>query len=302
MLPSIVLITLPIPFVLLLILLTLYHLTPLLTLLPNLHLVPLLHRLSTVIPHPRKRNLPREFFNLPPRPGTPAIDDVYLIGIRGKVILLLLINAALSLGFGWGFLLSQNTGLGGVEGESTVDDSVGRLEWCILAMSATPLPSTLFALSSFAASAHGITHETIFRKITPISLVPTFVVVILVASLPSHTTVILLNSSSLLVFSNVALACGGLIRKLKRQYRGHIRLASPESTCATEKGLKELRIMKDSDSWLTSPCKCLIPLGGCARELNMSCSPSFGERPDTIHVLAWHHTQIEQDTRTTTNP
>lgn len=63
-----VLFALPVPSALLLLLLGLYHLTPLLELLPNLKLTSsLVVKLSTIIPHPRK-NLPREFFNLPPRP------------------------------------------------------------------------------------------------------------------------------------------------------------------------------------------------------------------------------------------
>ncbi|KIR75482.1 hypothetical protein I310_00174 [Cryptococcus deuterogattii CA1014] len=102
------LVLLPILSALILFSLLLYHLTPLLALVSNLP-VPL-HKLSTIIPHPKRaRNLPREFFNLPPRPGSPNHADSTLslgeigarLGVRGKLMLLLICEGAISLVAGW---------------------------------------------------------------------------------------------------------------------------------------------------------------------------------------------------------
>ncbi|ADV22034.1 hypothetical protein I305_03892 [Cryptococcus gattii E566] len=97
------LVLLPIPSALILFSLLLYHLTPLLALVSNLP-VPL-HKLSTIIPHPKRaRNLPREFFNLPPRPGSPNHADSTIgarLGVRGKLMLLLICQGAISLMAGW---------------------------------------------------------------------------------------------------------------------------------------------------------------------------------------------------------
>ncbi|KIR68727.1 hypothetical protein I314_01151 [Cryptococcus bacillisporus CA1873] len=108
------LVLLPIPSALILFSLLLYHLTPLLALVSNLP-VPL-HKLSTIIPHPKRaRNLPREFFNLPPRSGSPHHADSTVtlgeigarLGVRGKLMLLLICKGAISLMVGWAALNVQ---------------------------------------------------------------------------------------------------------------------------------------------------------------------------------------------------
>ena len=240
-LPRVILLALPVPSTLVLLLLTLYHLTPLLALLPNIHLLPLLHRVSTIIPHPRRpRNLPREFFNLPPRPDTPAspspLDDVTL-GVRGKVVLVLSAMGMVSLGAGWGYLAGHSG------------------SWCLVALAAIPLPAcisilTLFYLCKWKG---GITHSTIFSRILPIST--GILGIITAACATSQAPHILLATTSFLTASILVLSgIGGW--RVYLAPKGPIQLRqtpSPEPRPEMGRGLEDLR---DSDSWLTSPCEC----------------------------------------------
>ena len=245
MLPQLALLTVPIPSILLLALLTLYHLTPLLSLLPNLHLMPLLHRLSTIIPHPRKRNLPREFFNLPPRAGPPSeIEDVYVIGIRGKVMLLLLAQATLSLGCGWAYLATSPVPKG-------MNDGLGAWWQSLLAaLAVTPLPATVFALTLYSRG--GITHHSILRRILPLSTVLVVAASGVTAGVASRSSFILLAITSLFTACILLASAGGLTSKLQGSpIRGQIRLsASPELQSP-----ERIKVMTDGESWLTSPCE-----------------------------------------------
>jgi hypothetical protein len=141
--PLPVLTTLPIPCIILLLLLTCYHLTPLLQLIS--HLTPRLSKLANLIPNPRRRNLPREFFNLPPRPednidSSDVLSAASVLGVRGKLMLLLIGQATVALAAGWTYLM--------------LGASIGsRAGGGLLAISIIPLPATILVLALFTALA-----------------------------------------------------------------------------------------------------------------------------------------------------
>lgn len=238
LLPQIVLLTVPVPFIILLLLISLYHLTPLLSLLPNIHLVPLLQNLSTIIPRP-KRNLPREFFNLPPRPSSPStqatLDDLRVLSVRGKVVLLLSAHAVLNLACGWGFLAS---------GEG----------WALAGIASTGLPSAVAALAVFSVyrpgwgkwmKGGGITHETVFTRIAPVSMVPVLLTTVIAAAAGDVAPKIILGISTLLVSIIVIASMVGGYRTYIRP-QGPIRLASPDT--------ESINDSREISDWLTEPC------------------------------------------------
>ena len=241
-LPQIVLLIIPVPFFLLLLVIGSYHLTPLLCLLPNIHLVPLLHRLSTVIPSPN-RNLPREFFNLPPRPTSPSTgilsqEDVRVLSVRGKVALVLTAYAILSLTCGWAFLAS------------------GGAFWPLAAMASTGVLSAVAILSVFTISRPsssgwlvgkgGVTHDTVFPRILPISLVPVVLAATVSAAGADVGPKAILGIASLLVVVTLGCSIAGL--RKARSPRAGIRLGSADAEEADESGTVE-------ESWLSSFCK-----------------------------------------------
>lgn len=246
-LPRIILLTVPAPFIILLLLIALYHLTPLLTLLPNIHLVPLLQRLSTLIPRP-KRNLPREFFNLPPRPVSPStqttLDDLRVLSVRGKVVLLLSVHAGVSLICGWAFLTTGS------------EDP----KWALAGVASTALPGALAVLVSFAVyrptwnewtRGGGITHETVFIRIAPYSVIPVVLTTIGAAAAGDIAPKVILAFSSLLVGIIVV---GSLVGGCQTYFRrgGPIRLSTPDE--------EDNETSQDISDWLTEPCKLTVHL------------------------------------------
>lgn len=253
-------IALPIPAIFLLILNVLYHIAPLLHYNPNRSTKPvsILQRLANIIPRPRS-NLPREFFNLPPRPTSPFSTPYRSnsLGVRGKLILLLAGQAGLSLVCGWGYLLGR--------------DRRGRA--ALLALSITPLPITILLLALFSLNAGprrygstlkiqgivfgegGITESTIFPRILPLSLIPTFLLTIICAAVPKHAGVILIVSTSYFVTALFITSSIGGYRTYLSPKSGPIRL---RETSPDEKGTGSdevlVRAMMDSESWITSPC------------------------------------------------
>jgi hypothetical protein len=255
-LPSIVLVTLPIPSLLLLTLVTLYHLTPLLAYLPNIHLIPSLQRLSTVIPRPKRaRNLPREFFNLPPRPNSPSgrgseYDDIYILSVRGKIILLLAIQCFISLSVGWAFLTQREEG-----------------HWWMVAISSTLVPSTIMALCTFHLAdrsttrfgrfifdAGGIDHSTIFARILPASLAMTGFVTVICAAAPSIGDAVIMAFLSLVLFGTLIMSVFGARRAYQAKQRGGIRLYGSEERVGEEANPADPTDF-NQDSWVTSPCE-----------------------------------------------
>lgn len=264
--PFPVLLTIPIPFVLLLVLLICYHLTPLLTLLP--HLTPSLSKLANLIPHPRRpRNLPREFFNLPPRPEDDAssINGLHVgsvLGVRGKLMLLLLAQTTVSIACGWAFLMVGGTNY-------TSGTAI------LLAISILPLPSTVATLAVFTACPHrpsqrhysvdsllrrkllrggGITHDTLFARILPFSLIPVTLGFSVAAAMPQYAGLIVLGISGAMVASTLALAVASQFRTRRHLAQGAIRLrsSSPGVTSGQSDNTGEL-IEKDIEDWVTSP-------------------------------------------------
>lgn len=206
------LLLLPISSALILLLLLLYHLTPLLALVSDLPIP--LHRLSTIIPHPKRaRNLPREFFNLPPRPGSSNADSTLTLreigsrlGVRGKLMLLLICEGAISLIAGWIVL------------KLGVQDSDNGV-WAAVAVSIMLLPGTAAWLAIFVMlsrpahydrqaksrlsnvrravfGAGGISHLTLYPRILPLSSATTCVGVILAGVLGDSARYIILAWTS----------------------------------------------------------------------------------------------------------
>jgi hypothetical protein len=232
--PLPVLATIPIPAAILLLLLACYHLTPLLQLIP--HLTPRLSKLANLIPHPGRRNLPREFFNLPPRPedgnDETRLSAASCLGVRGKLMLFLILQTGVSLAAGWGYLFDQGTGWG---------------SGAMLALSIIPLPASIFTLAIFTAFTYqsnqqdysggsmfgskvlaggGVTHDTLYPRILPFSLVPITVVTIISAVLPSSAHLVVLGASSFLVGSLLVMSLVGRYRARQQHRSGAIRLRS----------------------------------------------------------------------------
>lgn len=270
--PFPILLTIPIPFLILLALFTCYHLTPLLTLLP--HLTPSLRKLADLIPHPgRPRNLPREFFNLSSRPedDTSSIHGPRagsILGVRGKLMLLLLGHTTVSISCGWAFLMVQDEGY-----------TAGTA--CLLAVSILPLFSTVSILGLFMAFPHqttryysvdsnlrrallkggGVTHDTLYPRVMPISLVPVVLGCIISAATPTHANFVILGVAGVLTGSTLIAAGLSRLRARRRLSHGAIRLrsSSPDarSDASQEAAVNVLR-EKEVEDWVSSPGKFLI--------------------------------------------
>lgn len=267
-LPQIVLDTVPIPSIILLLVVGLYHITPLLTLLPNVHLSPLLHSLSTLIPTPR-RNLPRAFFDLPPRSAMPskvALEGLSVLSIRDKVILLLSGQSIVGLSCGWAYL-AYGSG------------------WPLVAVASTGTLSAIASLSVFSLyrppsgdsgwlmRGGGITHATIFGRILPLSLVaPVVATASSAAGSPAAPYVVLGISSGLVVVCIVSSMVVGY-RLYVTPKKGALRLDSSEAQVRDAPGTIE-------DSWLTEPCK--------LRAYYRSCPADSAAQPtESSHISAF---------------
>lgn len=310
MLPPLLAYLLPICSTLLLVLTLAYHLFPLLHLIPTKP--PSLSRLLSIIPHPKRhKNLPREFFNLPPRDR--AADDkrgsssswgskrgrgvwsaervAAILGIRGKIVLLTGSAGLISLVLGWTFASLQTPQ------DGSKDVPAGRA--VLLAGSVTILPALVACFSIFAAlppllrsqrkdrrASHrsilsakqvllrggGITHATLPR-IALLSLIITVAVVVVAAAVPSGTSgFVLASTNSALLVVSIALATLTLHNK-RRGKRGGIRLGS-QSPLPPLNEKEELDDANDN-SWITSPCELA---GDLASAFWLTCSSRFHSR------------------------
>jgi hypothetical protein len=248
-LPRIVLCTVPIPSLILLVLIGLYHLMPLLTLLPNVHLSPLLEFLSTLIPMP-KRNLPRAFFNLPPRPGSPsaraALEGLTVLSIRGKVLLVLVGHSIVGLSCGWAFLAGgKGWSLVGVASTGTLS----AIAWLSVFSVFRPRPGKLDRLMRGG----GVTHSTVFTRVFPLSLIAPIVMACVAAAGSPTAQVAILAVSSALVAVCVSCSLVGGYRLYVKPKKGALRLASPGAGEQDLSGAIE-------ESWLTEPCETRMDL------------------------------------------
>ena len=265
---------LPAPFAIVLLCVTTWHLLPFLQLLPSLAALSSL----SFIPKPR-RNLPREFFNLPPRSDTSSTSLVAtsVLSIRAKVVLLLTLHASISLLGGWIYLIIGS-------------DSMGRLEWVLVGLSITPIPAVMATLTLFSTSAKpnlvfgsgGVTHETVFRRILPMSAGPPVLAIVLAAAVPSGAGYALVALNGALIVSLLGMSSLTLLHR-GRSREGHIRISSPlpstEKTSRPSSPLPEgeaLREMQEGDSWVTSPCKPLC--------LGIQTSKLISARASTINL------------------
>jgi hypothetical protein len=283
MLPSAVTLALPALFLVTLLLLALYHTLPLIHVLPRPG--PLIARLATIIPRPRlplsrKQHLPREFFDLPPRPDTPRKDGEEdetedkltvgaVLGLRGKVVMLLVSQGAVALFCGW-MVLAAELQVGKLPGNA------------LLGVSVLILPSTVLTMAIFAAttrSVHdgprtglgkllgygGITHETILPRIAPLSTA--LAVIGMIAAIASGSAGGTVITAIGIAFTSIsfAVAYTARIRQSTHQRRGAIRLASnsPERDATSSLGYGEKRVhlseseldnLRETGSWIESPC------------------------------------------------
>ncbi|WWD08100.1 hypothetical protein V865_006211 [Kwoniella europaea PYCC6329] len=261
MIPSILLSTLPIPSFILLLLITLYHLTPLLNMLPNL--TPSLQKLSSIIPHPKKsRNLPREFFNLPPRPGSPSSHKTNdentsirgRLGVRGSLMIILLVEALLSLATGWYYLSTTN-----VATTNAPEGGVPIGNCGLVATSLVLLPSTLAFLSLFSILSKptlyhrhtpatstsrirkvifrngGITHSTLLPRILPFSILSSTITIIISSVLPSCGGYVILGYTSLCLMIVLGSGMIGMWRMITKPREGLIRLRGESRMSLYEK-------------------------------------------------------------------
>ena len=281
MLPPSVILALPALFLVTLLLLALYHTLPLIHVLPRPG--PLIARLATIVPRPRlplsrKQHLPREFFNLPPRPDTPSRDvDAAeaeerltvgaVLGVRGKVVMLLVAQGAVALICGWMVLAAELR-----VGTTAVNALMG--------LAVLMLPSTVLTMALFATatrSVHdpprtglgkvlgygGITHETILPRIAPVSTI--IAVIGMVGGLIAGSIAGTVITAIAIAFASLsfALAFGARVRRRQVKRSGAIRLASgsPERDVASSMGYGEKRIhlseteleaLRDDD-WVESP-------------------------------------------------
>jgi hypothetical protein len=177
MLPTEILIAVPVPFLLALILSITYYLLPVLHLLPRQ--TPFMLSITALIPNPRRRtgNLPREFFNLPPRSTSPYGGSISsLRSLTMGTALVIAAQVAVSLIAGWVYLALELT---------------GRAGGLCLALSVIPLPcgiTTITLFSAFRRPHHvarhelslsrsaifgsgGVTHSTVTPRILPYSTI-----------------------------------------------------------------------------------------------------------------------------------
>ncbi|WWC87315.1 uncharacterized protein L201_002204 [Kwoniella dendrophila CBS 6074] len=266
MVPSILLSTLPIPSLILLLIITLYHLTPLLKLFSNL--TPSLTKLSEIIPHPKKsKNLPREFFNLPSRPNSPSYNPkntksnkeyedgsiISRLGVRGSLMLILLTEALISLATGWSFLSTYSS-----SGENIND-------WGLIATSLILLPTTLTWLTLFTILSEptlynryhqssktskirkfifkqgGITHSTLFPRILPLSIITSCLGIVVSSVLwTNYGNYCMLGYTSLCLIIISTSGFVGLWRMITKPREGLIRLRGESRMSLYEKeGLRE---------------------------------------------------------------
>ncbi|WVW78895.1 hypothetical protein I302_100858 [Kwoniella bestiolae CBS 10118] len=296
MIPSILFSTLPIPSLILLILITLYHLTPLLNLLPNL--TPSLQKLSSIIPHPRKsRNLPREFFNLPPRPGSPSStksdhEDTSIrgrLGVRGSLMIILLIEGVISLACGWAYLATNGSNSMQVDSWGLVATSLVLLPTTLAISSVFTIlskpslynrhiaPSSTSRIRKFIFKNGGITHSTLLPRILPLSLGLSVLAIILSAVGPSYGKYVILGYTSLCLLVVVGSGLWGMWRMITKPREGLIRLRGEsrmslyekeprpfsgcdsltDSTyrvvCLNEGEGEGMERIRDTSSWLSSP-------------------------------------------------
>jgi hypothetical protein len=195
-----------------------------------------------------------------------------VLGIRGKVVMLLAAQGAVALICGW-MVLAAELRIGGIAGNALTGVAV------------LTLPSTVLTMAAFAAmtrSVHdppraglgkivghgGITHDTILPRIAPISTV--LAGAGMIASIASGSIAGTVMIAIGMTFASLSLAVGitARMRRVQQKRSGAIRLASnsPERDVASSMGYGEKRVhlseselqgLRDTDSWIESPCKCI---------------------------------------------
>jgi hypothetical protein len=187
------------------------------------------------------------------------------------MVLMLAAQASVALVCGWMFLAIP----------LRVGSTAGS---ALLGMAVLPLPASVSVMALYSAMARpahvgrqsfsavrlavfgagGVTHETVWRRVAPASVgMVTLGTVCAVAAGGSGGVVILVFAMGL-VGAAVGLAGAAVLRQRNNDRKGMIRLASPAPDNASSFGFSEkrvylsddeLRAIKDSSSWIESPCK-----------------------------------------------
>jgi len=144
-------------------------------------------------------------------------------------------------------------------------------------LSIIPLPASILTLAIFTAFASqssqrhysgvstfkirvlaggGVTHDTLYPRILPFSLVSTTVVTIISAVIPASADLAVLGSSAILVGSLLVMSFVGRYRARQQLRSGAIRLRSSSPGLMSGEGsaVQELKA-KDIEDWVSSPGK-----------------------------------------------
>lgn len=107
----------------------------------------------------------------------------------------------------------------------------------------------------------GITHDTLYPRVLPISLVPVILGSIVAAAIPTHAGLVILGAAGVLMGSTVIAA--GVSRFCARRHLSHgairLRSSSPGVTSEASQD-EEVNILreKDVEDWVSSPGKSQI--------------------------------------------
>jgi hypothetical protein len=176
-------------------------------------------------------------------------------------MLFLIGQTGMSLAAGWTYLTLETTG--------------GGLGGAMLALSIVPLPASVLTLAIFTAFTYhssqryyatssfvrrtilvggGVTHDTLYPRILPISVLPTAIVAIAAAVQPSIANLVILGTAGTLVGMLLLISLVAKYRARRRHRIGAIRLrsSSPGMVSAEGSDVQELR-ENDLDDWVSSP-------------------------------------------------
>jgi hypothetical protein len=151
----------------------------------------------------------------------------------------------------------------------------GGLGGAMLALSIVPLPASVLTLAIFTAFTYhssqryyatssfvrrtilvggGVTHDTLYPRILPISIVPTAIAAIVAAVQHSIANLVILVTAGSLVGTLLLISLVAKYRARRQHRNGAIRLrsSSPGMVLAEGSDVQELR-EKDLDDWVSSP-------------------------------------------------
>lgn len=273
----------PAPFLLVLAALVLLILVPVLpTTLPQL---------KALVPS-RNAKLPREFFGLEPRQRRaaspiPGVRDGNGFSIRAKVLLLLTVQAIISLGCGWAWLIAVSSGSAPV---------------ALLAVSITLVPASVLSLAAFHLLPAGISRvnqSTLWARIVPLALCITLLPTVIVNFVNAQATLLATSTGILgllgLVSAHYAirsLRTRGVIGRRRAIRKRYLLSPRPER----EKSFYDAGIESDEEydrgsSWITSPCESSV----YQADSSATCHPTVVVLFLLARAIPPHSSPLDQD-------